>query len=92
MCLHELSLIDDTLEALGFSKEYQQLRNWIIQIIIGWIVFIFSILLATVHRWKFIKTLPIYFAPIYQIFVLYCPEFVNILSALICGTILGLVY
>jgi len=40
MCLHELSIVDDTLEALGVSKEYQQLRNWIIRIIFGWIVFI----------------------------------------------------
>ncbi|KYQ50131.1 hypothetical protein ALC60_10787 [Trachymyrmex zeteki] len=41
MCLHELSIVDDTLEAFGTSKEYQRLRNWIIRMMIGWIVSIF---------------------------------------------------
>ncbi|KYN17870.1 hypothetical protein ALC57_09752 [Trachymyrmex cornetzi] len=41
MCLRKLSEVDDTLEALGAPKEYQRLRNWIIRIIIGWIVYIF---------------------------------------------------
>ena len=41
MCLHEFAVIDDTLEALGAPKEYQRLRNWIIRIIIGLIVYVF---------------------------------------------------
>jgi len=31
MCLHELSIVDDTLEAFDVPKKYQRLRNWIIQ-------------------------------------------------------------
>lgn len=42
ICLHKLTIVDDTLEALGMSKKYQQLRNWIISIIIGWIVICFA--------------------------------------------------
>ncbi|KYQ54790.1 hypothetical protein ALC60_06392 [Trachymyrmex zeteki] len=38
-CLYELSIIDDSLDALGASKKYQRLRNWIIRIIIGWYYF-----------------------------------------------------
>ncbi|KYQ49532.1 hypothetical protein ALC60_11397 [Trachymyrmex zeteki] len=41
MCLRELAITDETLEALGTPKEYQRLNNWIIRIIIGWIVYIF---------------------------------------------------
>jgi len=41
MCLSELTIVDDTLEALEVPKEYQRLHNWIIRIIIGWIVLIF---------------------------------------------------
>jgi len=92
MCLHELSLEDNTLEALGIPKEYQQLHNWIIRIIIGWIVFIFSKLLIIAHKWKYILTTPIYFFNIYKIFLTNYPIFVNILNALIWGSILGLVF
>ncbi|KYQ54451.1 hypothetical protein ALC60_14212 [Trachymyrmex zeteki] len=38
MCLRELAIIDETLEALGTPKEYQGLNNGIIRIIIGSIV------------------------------------------------------
>jgi len=38
MCLYELSIVDDTLEMLGTSKNYQQLRKWIFIMISGWIV------------------------------------------------------
>ncbi|KYN11277.1 hypothetical protein ALC57_16567 [Trachymyrmex cornetzi] len=37
-CLRELAIVDHTLKVLGPPKEYQRLRNWIIRIIIGWIV------------------------------------------------------
>ncbi|KYN17537.1 hypothetical protein ALC57_10159, partial [Trachymyrmex cornetzi] len=40
-CLRELAIVDHTLEILGTPKEYQRLRNWIIRIIIGWIVYVF---------------------------------------------------
>ncbi|KYN39567.1 hypothetical protein ALC56_06061 [Trachymyrmex septentrionalis] len=93
MCLHELSIVDDTLEVLGSPKEYQQLRNWIIRITIGWIVLVFSNLLTVTLSWKIFSNLEhIYFVQIYHKFLLYHSIFVNILSALICGTIFGLVY
>ncbi|KYQ59138.1 hypothetical protein ALC60_01847 [Trachymyrmex zeteki] len=41
MCLHDLAIIDEPLEALGTLKEYQKLNNWIIRIIIGLIVYVF---------------------------------------------------
>ncbi|XP_025991755.1 uncharacterized protein LOC105198451 [Solenopsis invicta] len=41
MCLHKLSTVDDTLEVLGTPKEYKRLRNWIIRIITGWIIWSF---------------------------------------------------
>ncbi|KYN09075.1 hypothetical protein ALC57_19044 [Trachymyrmex cornetzi] len=40
-CLRELAIVDHTLEVLGTPKEYHRLRNTIIRIIIGWIVFVF---------------------------------------------------
>jgi len=92
MCLHELSLEDNTLEALGTPKEYQQLRNWIIQIIIGWIVFIFSQLLAIASRWKFVFTSSMNYYDILEISLRNYPIFVNVLNVLIWGSILGLVY
>ncbi|KYQ58877.1 hypothetical protein ALC60_02032 [Trachymyrmex zeteki] len=92
MCLHELSVVNDTLEALSVPKEYQRLRNWTIRIIIGWIFYIFYILLLVTFKWKIIHNKPMYFVDIYRIFLVYYPVFINILSALIWGIILGLVY
>ncbi|KAM0734581.1 hypothetical protein ACS0PU_011400 [Formica fusca] len=43
MCLHKLSIVDDTLEMLGTPKEYRRLYNWVIGIIVGWISLIFLI-------------------------------------------------
>ncbi|KYQ52553.1 hypothetical protein ALC60_08415 [Trachymyrmex zeteki] len=92
MCLHELSVVDDTLEALSMPKEYQRLHNWTIRIIIGWIFYIFFILLSITFGWKINHNKPMYFVDIYRIFLVHYPTFINILSALIWGTILGLVY
>jgi len=92
MCLHELSVVDDTLEALDAPKEYQRLHNWIIRIIIGWIVYIFfSVALLLYEMFLWFDAL-INFVMINQIFATLYPEFVIILSALIWGTILRLVY
>ncbi|EGI67237.1 hypothetical protein G5I_04167 [Acromyrmex echinatior] len=33
MCLRKLAIVDDTLEAVEAPKEYQRLRNWIIQML-----------------------------------------------------------
>jgi len=91
MNLHELSIVDDTLEALGMPKKYQRLRNWIIRIIIGWIVYSFSDLSITFYM-LFLYGFDINFDHIYTVFVNYYPVYVTILNALIWRTILGLVY
>ena len=90
MCLHELSIVDDTLEALGVSKEYQQLRNWIIQIIFGWIVFI-----SITEVVEEIINYTVYKVSVLNIcvkFVFNIPKYVNLLNALICGVIIRSVY
>ncbi|XP_025266023.1 uncharacterized protein LOC109609834 isoform X1 [Camponotus floridanus] len=43
MCLSKLSIVDDMLEMLGTPKEYRQLYNWVIGIIIGWTALVFLI-------------------------------------------------
>jgi len=90
MSLHKLSIVDDTLEALGAPREYQQLRNWIIRIIIGWIGYIFSDLAITMY-WHFFYWHDVKIVDIYIIFVENYPGYVIILSVLISGTIFGLV-
>ncbi|KYQ58972.1 hypothetical protein ALC60_02016 [Trachymyrmex zeteki] len=90
ICLHELSILDDTLKALGASKEYQRLRNWIIRMMIGWIIYVFSFLLIEylscvyIYRFNFNNIFTICL-PIVMIY----PVFVNTLSALIWGIIIG---
>ena len=91
MCLHELSTIDDTLETLGAPNEYQRLRNWIIRIIIGWIVYIFFYIGLHLY-WMFDIFDITNFVTIFQIFLIFYPQFIIVLSALIWGTILRLVY
>ncbi|KYN18203.1 hypothetical protein ALC57_09497, partial [Trachymyrmex cornetzi] len=87
MFLHKLSILNDTLEALGAPKEYQGLRNWIIRIIIGYIVYIFFFMASSVCFSFLWSVWPIYFI-IYKIFLSHYPQFVIILSAVIWGTIL----
>jgi len=88
MCLHELSIVDDTLEALSAKKEYQWLRKWIIRIIIGWIVYIFFQIAESFYV-MFLRGFDINFSHIPIVFLIYYPEFVNISYALISGTIIG---
>ena len=89
-CLRELAIVDDSLEALGAPKEYQKLRNWIIRIIVGWLVYIFyqlacaNVVLSFVFQYDWTFWTLIIFLEIY-------PENVIILSALISAAILGLV-
>ena len=91
MHLRELSVVDDTLEALGAPKKYQWLRKWIIRLMIGWIVYVFCslLLLESVLRVDFGEDINF---NIYEIFVMFYSEYVNALSALIWGTIIGLVH
>ncbi|KYQ50564.1 hypothetical protein ALC60_10349 [Trachymyrmex zeteki] len=90
MCLHELSIVDDTLEALGSSKEYQRLRNWIIRMMIGWIVYGFFLLLIDylLYVYTFRRNINNIFT-ICLPFVMNYSVFVNTLSVLIWGTIIG---
>ncbi|KYN22619.1 hypothetical protein ALC57_04984 [Trachymyrmex cornetzi] len=94
MCLRELAIVDHTLEALGTPKEYQMLRNWIIRLIIGWIVYIFFQLVYIYFVFSFINynigfTVFVYW--MHNTFLNIYPSTVIILSALISATILGLV-
>ncbi|KYN18969.1 hypothetical protein ALC57_08642 [Trachymyrmex cornetzi] len=89
MCLYELSVVDSTLEALGAPNEYQRLRNWIIRIIIGWIVYIFCYTAEFLYVEFPLPDEPTDSVTIYLTFLEFYPEFVIILSALIWGTILG---
>ncbi|KYQ60740.1 hypothetical protein ALC60_00187 [Trachymyrmex zeteki] len=89
MCLHELSLVDDIMEAIGAPKEYQRLHKWIIRIIILWIIYFFQNFAIVIYFGWF--DLDLDFVQIYKSCALYYPKIVHILSALIWGTILGLV-
>ncbi|KYQ56885.1 hypothetical protein ALC60_04171 [Trachymyrmex zeteki] len=95
MCLRELAIIDETLEALGTPKEYQRLNNWINRIIIGWIVYVFFyttygvfLVFLLFGTFNFIDYLTMPF----DIFLLHYPYYIIILSAMISTTILGLVH
>ncbi|KYN42732.1 hypothetical protein ALC56_02861 [Trachymyrmex septentrionalis] len=89
VCLHKLSIVDDTLEALGMPKEYQCLRNWIIRIIIGWIVLVFfdnavCSFFLNYYYYEYFNIVCIYIP-----FVINYVHHVNILSALTSGAIIG---
>ena len=92
MCLHELSIVDDTLEALSAKKEYQWLRKWIIRIIIGWIVYIFCQLIYFTFIFVHYE---IYETIIWKLMLdTFLGDYASniiILSTLISATILGLV-
>ncbi|KYN15556.1 hypothetical protein ALC57_12209 [Trachymyrmex cornetzi] len=89
ICLRELAIIDHTLEAFGTPKEYQRLRNWIIRIIIGLIVYVCYIVAYNELLYSF--GYDISWGEILNIFLLYYPHNVVVLSALISAAILGLV-
>ncbi|KYN50171.1 hypothetical protein ALC62_01170, partial [Cyphomyrmex costatus] len=90
-CLRELSIVDNSLEALGVPKEYRMLRNLIIRIIIGWIATVFINLTLIIFR-EFIRpNLPI-LSILLKIFWIILPTNANhvlTLSALTCGTVFG---
>ncbi|KYN32331.1 hypothetical protein ALC56_13188, partial [Trachymyrmex septentrionalis] len=83
ICLHELSLVDDTIEAIGAPKNYQRLRKWIISIVIGWIINIFY------QSSGFYFIYDVNLINICEFFVINYPTYVHILNALIWGTIIG---
>ncbi|KYN14211.1 hypothetical protein ALC57_13586 [Trachymyrmex cornetzi] len=89
ICLRELAIVDHTLEAFGTPKEYQSLRSRIIRIIIGLIVYVCYIVTynAFITSFEYV----ISWGEILDIFLLYYPYNVVVLSALISAAILGLV-
>jgi len=91
MCSHELSLVDDTMEAVGSPKKYQRLRKWIIRIVIGYFVYMFCLCTVRVYL-QFMFDENINFVFMCKVYLLFYGDFVHISSALIWGTILGLVY
>ncbi|KYN09455.1 hypothetical protein ALC57_18428 [Trachymyrmex cornetzi] len=94
-CLHELAIVDHTLEVLGTPKEYHRLRNWIIRIIIGWIVFVFYQLMCNNFIYFFFYNIDIKFTlfvvGMYFMLLDIYPSNIIALSALISAAILGLV-
>jgi len=92
MCLHKLSLVDDTMEAVGLPKKYQCLRKWIIRITIGYIVYMFYQFAVNILQFKFFYQTNINFNFICIMFSIYYPRFVHISCPVIWGTILGLVH
>ncbi|KYN01692.1 hypothetical protein ALC62_07521 [Cyphomyrmex costatus] len=91
-CLRELSLVDDTLEALGVPKDYRMLRNWIIQIIIGWTAILFTDIIFNIFHFIFVRKIELILYILLQIFLILLPtdtDRVIILSALNCGFVLG---
>ncbi|KYQ53340.1 hypothetical protein ALC60_07532 [Trachymyrmex zeteki] len=89
MCLHKLSLVDDTIEAVGAPKKYQRLRKWISRIMIGWIVYIFYDCISEFINLRFYSKMHLDLDDYFLLFVTNYPEYVHILNALIWGTILG---
>ncbi|KYM98960.1 hypothetical protein ALC62_10321 [Cyphomyrmex costatus] len=92
-CLRELSVVDNTLEVLGVSKEYQMLRNLIIRIIIGWIAIWFIYFTISIFRnyiyWNTLSFLGILYSILWIILLPIDTHRVIILSALNCGIVLG---
>ncbi|KYN01138.1 hypothetical protein ALC62_08057, partial [Cyphomyrmex costatus] len=89
ICLHELSIVDDTLEVLGAPKEYQ--INRIIRIINGFITFFFINFVEhyTILSYNILKNFEISFIRAFRLFALNYLECTIISNVLICGTILG---
>ncbi|KYM97787.1 hypothetical protein ALC62_11549 [Cyphomyrmex costatus] len=89
VCLHELSIVDDTLEALGAPKKYRVLRKWILRIIIGWNIYNFidfvKSFITSGLSYSFKHTFRYYFVFITVIY----SNYTIASSALICGTVLG---
>ncbi|XP_018349906.1 PREDICTED: uncharacterized protein LOC108753060 [Trachymyrmex septentrionalis] len=93
MCLHELAIVDHTLEALGTPKEYQRLRNWIIRIIIGWIVYVFCQSIYLTFLLIFLKyDITLFWNLMLDTFLENYASDVIILSTMISATILGYIH
>ncbi|KYN38505.1 hypothetical protein ALC56_07119 [Trachymyrmex septentrionalis] len=88
MCLHELSLVDDTMETIGSPKKYRHLRKWIIRITIGCILYMFYYFARPVYFFIYVRNMRLL---VFSILKFCFPLFVYILSALIWEIIVGCV-
>ncbi|KYN03185.1 hypothetical protein ALC62_06052, partial [Cyphomyrmex costatus] len=90
ICLRKISIVDNTLEALGAPKEYQMLRNWIIRIIIGWIAIIYIVLgIHLLKMYIFSYNFELFTTASIIFIMFHYPESVIMLNVLICGTVFG---
>ncbi|KYN50229.1 hypothetical protein ALC62_04333 [Cyphomyrmex costatus] len=90
MCLHELSIVDDTLEALGAPKKYRVLRKWILRITIGWNIYSFIDFVKSMSTLNALYSIPITsIRHLCNQFIAYYMSYIIGSSALICGTVLG---
>ncbi|KYN18205.1 hypothetical protein ALC57_09488 [Trachymyrmex cornetzi] len=89
MCLHELSLMDDTMEAVGLPNKFKRLRKWTVRITIGCFVYMFldsmrpSFYSLLFNLNIIITTITFFF------FNFFFSQFVYVSSALIWGTSFG---
>ncbi|KYM99687.1 hypothetical protein ALC62_09603 [Cyphomyrmex costatus] len=90
VCLHELSIVDDTLEALGAPKKYRVLRKWILRIIIGWITYIFIDFVRIIITNGVLYSFESSFRYCIEFFITVIHlKYIITSSVLICGTVLG---
>ncbi|KYN06076.1 hypothetical protein ALC62_02987, partial [Cyphomyrmex costatus] len=89
ICLHELSIVDDTLEALGAPKKYRMLRKWILRITIGWNIYSFIDFEAISVFFVLYPLQTISFSYLYNTFIFCYLKYIITSNALICGTVLG---
>jgi len=91
MCLRKLAIVNDTLETLGVLKEYQRLRNWLIRIIIGLIIWVFyDLAYANFMFFNYVNVI-IFCRETLIIFLINYPIYVITISSLISTAIFGLV-
>ncbi|KYM96950.1 hypothetical protein ALC62_12385 [Cyphomyrmex costatus] len=94
ICLHELSIVNDTLEVLGARNQYCRLHNWIIRIIIGSIVYILFDAANAIYSISISYKIDNYTVELVYKFVCICLitiyiVYIQISNVLICGIVLG---
>lgn len=90
-CLKRISIVDDTLEQLGTTTDYQKLHARIVWLILGWSVIAILMTYVEIALWRYDynQEITITFSLTYV--RLYCSH-VNFISDLIIASILGLVH
>jgi len=89
-CLKKLAIVDNTLEELEITMDYQKLSKQIIWIVLGWFAIVLLLSYSDYLRWQNMADNPL--KSIYITFILnYCSH-INIINDLIFASILGLVF